>query len=143
MMFKNPLFGYDAFERQGQTHLLGAIFTIFMFQLAGDAIQKYFGLAIPGPVIGLILLLFTLLLTKQNKHPNITIFRTGIINTAEQLLGYLSLLFVPIGVGVIMHLQLIEAQLLRIIAVIVIGTIGTMLFTSFVFLKTSKAKTDD
>lgn len=143
MMFKNPLFGYDAFERQGQTHLLGAIFTIFMFQLAGDAIQKYFGLAIPGPVIGLILLLFTLLLTKQNKHPNITIFRTGIINTAEQLLGYLSLLFVPIGVGVIMHLQLIEAQLLRIIAVIVIGTIGTMLFTSFVFLKISKAKTDD
>jgi holin-like protein len=114
-----------------------------MFQLAGDAIQTYFGLAIPGPVIGLVLMLFALLLTKHNKHPNITAFRTGIINTAEQLLGFLSLLFVPIGVGVIMHLQLIEAQLLRIIAVIVIGTIGTMLFTSFVFLKTSKAKTDD
>ena len=142
-MFNNLLFGYDAFERQGQTHLLGAIFTIFMFQLAGDAIQKYFGLAIPGPVIGLVLLLFALLLTKQNKRPDITAFRTGIINTAEQLLGYLSLLFVPIGVGVIMHLQLIEAQLLRIIAVIVLGTIGTMLFTSFIFLKTSKARADD
>ena len=143
MMFKNPLFGYDAFERQGQTHLLGAIFTIFMFQLAGDAIQKYFGLAIPGPVIGLVLMLCMLLLTKQNINPNVTLFRTNIIHSSEQLLGYLSLLFVPIGVGVIMHLQLLEAQLLRIIAIIVIGTIGTMIFTCFIFLQTSKGKADE
>lgn len=123
--------------------MLGAIFSIFILQLAGEAIQKYFDLAIPGPVIGLVLMLCLLLLTKKNVNPNVTQFRTNIINSAEQLLGYLSLLFVPIGVGVIMHLQLLEAQLLRIIAIIVIGTIGTMIFTCFIFLKTSKAKADE
>ncbi|MBT6122212.1 MAG: CidA/LrgA family protein [Candidatus Puniceispirillum sp.] len=123
--------------------MLGAIFTIFIFQLAGEAFQKYFDLAIPGPVIGLILMLLSLLLTKQNINPNVTTFRTNIINTSENLLKYLSLLFVPIGVGVIMHLQLLEAQLLRIIAVIVLGTIFTMIFTSVIFLKTSKAKADE
>ncbi|ADE39779.1 CidA/LrgA family protein [Candidatus Puniceispirillum marinum] len=123
--------------------MLGAFFTIFIFQLAGEAIQKYFDLAIPGPVLGLVLMLFMLLLTRRNMNPALTHFRTRMINSAEHLLGYLSLLFVPIGVGVIMHLQLLEAQLLRIIAIIVIGTIGTMIFTAFIFLKTSKAKADE
>lgn len=123
--------------------MLGAFFTIFIFQLAGEAIQKYFDLAIPGPVLGLVLMLFMLLLTHRNLNPAVTHFRTKMITSAEQLLGYLSLLFVPIGVGVIMHLQLLEAQLLRIIAIIVIGTIGTMIFTAFIFLKTSKAKADE
>lgn len=123
--------------------MLGAIFTIFIFQLAGEAIQKYFDLAIPGPVLGLVLMLFMLLLTHRNLNPAVTHFRTKMITSAEQLLGYLSLLFVPIGVGVIMHLQLLEAQWLQIIAIIVIGTIGTMIFTAFIFLKTSKAKADE
>ncbi|MDB2391270.1 CidA/LrgA family protein [Alphaproteobacteria bacterium] len=126
-----------------KNHLLGAIFTIFVFQLIGEAIQKYFDLAIPGPVIGLILMLCALLVTKQMMHPTIASLRTSIMTTSEQLLGYLSLLFVPIGVGVIMHLHLLEAQLLRIIAVIVFGTICTMIFTSVIFLKASKAKADD
>lgn len=123
--------------------MLGAIFTIFIFQLAGEAIQKYFDLAIPGPVLGLVLMLFMLLLTHRNLNPAVTHFRTKMINSAEQLLGYLSLLFVPIGVGVIMHLQRLEAQWLQIIAIIVIGTIGTMIFTAFIFLKTSKGKADE
>ena len=123
--------------------MLGAIFTIFIFQLAGEAIQKYFDLAIPGPVLGLVLMLFMLLVTHRNLNPAVTHFRSKMITSAEQLLAYLSLLFVPIGVGVIMHLQLLEAQWLQIIAIIVIGTIGTMIFTAFIFLKTRKAKADE
>ncbi|WP_438997001.1 CidA/LrgA family protein [Candidatus Puniceispirillum sp.] len=123
--------------------MLGAIFTIFIFQLAGEAIQKYFDLAIPGPVLGLVLMLFMLLVTHRNLNPAVTHFRSKMITSAEQLLAYLSLLFVPIGVGVIMHLQLLEAQWLQIIAIIVIGTTGTMIFTAFIFLKTSKAKADE
>jgi len=37
--------------------MLNSIFTIFLFQLAGEFVQKFFELSIPGPVIGLILLL--------------------------------------------------------------------------------------
>jgi|TARA_B110000305_G_C19433541_1_gene637564 holin-like protein len=120
--------------------LLVAIFIIFILQLTGEALQKYFDLAIPGPVVGLMLMLCTLMITKSKTHPSIISLRTSIINTSEQLLSYLSLLFVPIGVGVIMHLQLLEAQLLRILVVIVVGTICTMIFTSAVFAKINKAK---
>jgi holin-like protein len=120
--------------------LLVAIFIIFVLQLTGEALQKYFDLAIPGPVVGLMLMLCTLMIAKSKMHPSVISLRTNIINTSEQLLSYLSLLFVPIGVGVIMHLQLLEAQLLRILVVIVVGTICTMIFTSAVFAKINKAK---
>ena len=115
--------------------MLDSIFVIFMFQLVGEATQKYFALPVPGPVIGLVLMLVCLLWTKRTKLPVIADQRDRLVTTSQQLLGYLSLLFVPIGVGVIMHLQLLEAQLARIIAVITIGTIVTMVFTAFIFLK--------
>ena len=120
--------------------MLVAIFIIFVLQLTGEALQKYFDLAIPGPVVGLMLMLCTLMIAKSKMHPSVISLRTNIINTSEQLLSYLSLLFVPIGVVVIMHLQLLEAQLLRILVVIVVGTICTMIFTSAVFAKINKAK---
>ena len=115
--------------------MLNSIFIIFMFQLVGEATQKYFALPVPGPVIGLVLMLVCLLWTKRTNLPLIADQRDRLVTTSQQLLGYLSLLFVPIGVGVIMHLQLLEAQLARIIAVITIGTIVTMVFTAFIFLK--------
>jgi holin-like protein len=115
--------------------LLIAIFTILVLQLIGEALQKYFNLSIPGPVIGLILMLLTLMMTNSKKLNMLTPLRTNIINTSETLLSYLSLLFVPIGVGVVMHLQLLEMQLLRILVVILIGTMSTMIFTSLVFSK--------
>ena len=123
--------------------MLIAIFTILVLQLIGEALQKYFNLSIPGPVIGLILMLLTLMMTNSKKLNVLALLRTNIINTSETLLSYLSLLFVPIGVGVVMHLQLLEMQLLRILVVILIGTMSTMIFTSLVFSKISSTRADD
>ena len=91
--------------------MLGAIFLIFLFQLIGEATQKYFALPVPGPVIGLVLMLACLLWSKQIDDPVVAGLRSKLVNTSQQLIGYLSLLFVPIGVGVIMHLKLLETQL--------------------------------
>ena len=113
--------------------MLAGIFTIFMFQLVGEAIQKYFGLSIPGPVIGLVLMLIALLASKHRTHRPIAGLRDNLITVAETLLSHLSLLFVPIGVGVILHLHLLETQLLRVLGVIIFGTIATMIFTAFIF----------
>lgn len=113
--------------------MLAGIFTIFMFQLVGEAIQKYFGLSIPGPVIGLVLMLIALLASNHRTHRPIAGLRDNLITVAETLLGHLSLLFVPIGVGVILHLHLLETQLLRVLGVIIFGTIATMIFTAFIF----------
>jgi len=123
-------------------HLLGAIFTILIFQLAGEVIQKGFELPLPGPVLGLIFLLFSLVFTKKSINPNLVELRARLMTTSEKLLSYLSLLFVPIGVGVIMHLQLLEGQLLKIVFVIGLGTIMTMVFTAFIFAVFSKISSD-
>jgi holin-like protein len=113
--------------------MLAGIFTIFLFQLVGEAIQKYFALAIPGPVIGLVLMLITLLASKHRTYRPVAGLRENLIAVAETLLGHLSLLFVPIGVGVILHLHLLETQLLRVLGVIIFGTIATMIFTAVIF----------
>ena len=123
--------------------MLSAIFTILIFQLAGEVIQKGFELPLPGPVLGLILLLFSLVFTKKSINPNLVELRARLITTSEKLLSYLSLLFVPIGVGVIMHLQLLEGQLLKIVFVIGLGTIMTMVFTAFIFSVFSKISSDE
>ena len=46
--------------------MLNSVFLIFFFQLVGEFIQKFLELSIPGPVIGLFLLLIMLLLSKKN-----------------------------------------------------------------------------
>ena len=84
--------------------MLNSIFIILLFQLIGEFIQKFFELSIPGPVIGLIFLLSVMLITKKiNKQD--TGFETKLFNSAENLLTYLPLLFIPVGVGVVMHFE--------------------------------------
>ena len=46
--------------------MLKSIFIIFLFQLIGESAQKYFELTVPGPVIGLILLLMSFISLKNN-----------------------------------------------------------------------------
>ena len=47
--------------------MLRGFFVILLFQLIGEVIQKFFALVIPGPVIGLIFLLFTLIYLRRVK----------------------------------------------------------------------------
>ena len=122
--------------------MLHAIFLILLLQLAGEAVQKYFELAVPGPVIGLIMLL-GLLLSHLNASGQILTFRQQLITTSEILLGHLSLLFVPIGVGVVMHLQLLESQLVKVLGVIVIGTLSTLVITAILFNALTSREADE
>ena len=49
---------------------------------------------------------------------------------------------VPIGVGVIMHLKLLETHLVSVLIVILLGTVLTMIFTGYVFLKLMRRPSD-
>jgi holin-like protein len=111
--------------------MLNSIFTIFLFQLAGEFVQKFFELSIPGPVIGLILLLSVLLLkNKYNRSPST--FERELVSSCESLLNYLPLLFIPVGVGVVMHLTLLEENLISVITIIILGTLLTLGITGFI-----------
>ena len=117
--------------------MLNSIFTIFLFQLFGEFLQKFFELNIPGPVIGLILLLSTLLIIKKNNKV-IEGFKANLVFSAENLLNYLPLLFIPVGVGVVMHLSLLEENLVPVLLVIIIGTLLTLALTGFLMEKLVK-----
>jgi len=86
---------------------------LLALQALGELLGRALGLPIPGPVIGLLLLLVALRL------PSIQV---SVGEAANFLLSHLSLLFVPVGVGVMTHLGLLEAHGGRVVAVIVLST---------------------
>jgi len=122
--------------------MLNSIFTILLFQLIGEFIQKFTEISIPGPVIGLILLLGVLLIRAKylKEHP---IIENSLVDFSERFLNYLPLLFIPVGVGVVMHLSLLEENLISVISIIVLGTLLTLALTGFImekFLKNDNQK---
>ncbi|CAN5754856.1 CidA/LrgA family protein [soil metagenome] len=86
---------------------------LLLFQAAGEGITHATGLPFPGPVIGLVLMLIGL---------RWALVREPVGAAAEVLLAHLSLLFVPVGVGVITHLQLVSQYGLQLLVVIVVST---------------------
>lgn len=80
----------------GLTWLLGC-------QLAGEVVVRLTGLPLPGPVVGMVLLL--VLLQLRRPRPEATVFRA-----ADGLLRHLQLFFVPAGVGVVAYLGVIGGQ---------------------------------
>ena len=118
--------------------MLKSVFIILLYQLIGELFQKFFGLSIPGPVIGLVLLLLTLLLVQ--KRQRVVPIKEDLFNSAEILLNYLPLLFIPVGVGVVMHLSLLEDNLASVIFVIILGTLSTLALTGYVMEKILRKK---
>ncbi|MBI1418691.1 MAG: CidA/LrgA family protein [Limimaricola sp.] len=72
------------------------------FQLLGEITARGFGLPLPGPVLGMAFLFLAL-----TAWPRLA---ARITDTARGLLGHLSLLFVPAGVGIVGHLGEMQAD---------------------------------
>ena len=121
--------------------MLKSVFIILLYQLIGELFQKFFGLSIPGPVIGLVLLLLTLLLIQ--KRERVGPIKEDLYNSAEILLNYLPLLFIPVGEGVVMHLSLLEDNLASVVFVIILGTLSTLALTGYIMEKILRKKTLD
>jgi len=86
---------------------------LLLLQAIGEVLARWLALPIPGPVLGLVLLLGAL---------NFEFVRVPAAAAAELMLAHLSLFFVPVGVGVITHLQLLSAHGVRLLLVIVLST---------------------
>lgn len=86
---------------------------LLLLQAAGEALAHAFALPFPGPVIGLALLLPLL---------HIARLREPVAAAAKVLLAHLSLLFVPVAVGVVAHLSVLSQHGTRLIVVIVLST---------------------
>jgi len=102
--------------------MIRALTILLLCQLAGTIIQAGTGLPVPGPVMGLVLLLVWFLRTGG---PSETMRAT-----AQGLLRYLGLLFVPAAVGVVNQLGLLKANLVPILVAIVISTLLALVVTA-------------
>jgi holin-like protein len=119
--------------------MIASLSLILLCQLAGEVIVRGFALPMPGPVIGLVLLLGLLLARDRfavlARGP---LQQDGVETVAKNMLAHLSLLFVPAGVGVVQKLDLIAEHGLAIIAVLAISVVITLLVTVATFLLASR-----
>jgi putative effector of murein hydrolase LrgA (UPF0299 family) len=93
-------------------------------QSAGEVLARLTHIGLPGPVLGMLILL--VLLRREA-------VRAPVGAVAEALLAHLSLLFVPVGVGVMTHVPLIAQYGIQLVATLVLSTWVGLLVTALVF----------
>jgi putative effector of murein hydrolase LrgA (UPF0299 family) len=112
---------------------------ILLCQLAGEAIAHAGGLPIPGPVIGLVLCVLLLALRDRFRPLMPKELRDGTFErTGLGILGNLSLLFIPAGVGVIQRLDVLSANAIPIIVALIVSTGLGLVVTALVFIAIAK-----
>ncbi len=119
--------------------MIASLSLILLCQLAGEVFVRGLDLPVPGPVVGLILLL-ALLLARDRfailaRGP---LQQDGVENAGRGLLAHLSLLFVPAGVGVVQKLDLIAAHGIGIVMLLAVSVAVTLLVTVATFLLVSR-----
>lgn len=94
--------------------MLGALTVLLVFQLTGEVLVQFTGLPIPGPAVGLLLLFLALCARGSLASP--------LRDTANGILQHMSLLFVPAGVGVMVHFSRVVQEWLPILVAVLVST---------------------
>lgn len=101
--------------------MIRALAILLLCQLAGTVLQEAFGLPMPGPVIGFVLLIAAFFVTKGPS--------AELHDTAQGLLKHLGLLFVPASVGAVGTLGLLKQNALALLIAIPVSTVLGLLAT--------------
>lgn len=115
--------------------LLVGMAVLLTCQLVGEMIVRGASLPIPGPVAGMLVLLIGLMI--HGRVPD------GVRVSAEGLLRYLALLFVPAGVGVMAHFDLIRANFWTLAVTLVVSTIITQALTALLLRWLNRHRLED
>ena len=107
-------------DRWRDDMLLRGLTWLVLFQLLGTALNHLFIAVLPGPIIGLLLLLVYLLVCGQVSEP--------LNEAAKGLLRYLPLLLVPPAVGVMVYAADIAADFWAIAGALVLSLLISMAF---------------
>ncbi len=110
--------------------MIAAFAGIFICQLLGEFIVRAFALPLPGPVLGMFLLL-TALIARGGQGARAVPAQLG--NAADGLLSHLSLLFVPASVGLMRYFDVLEANALTLILALAVSTALAMAATAVTF----------
>ena len=122
--------------------MIASLSLILLCQLTGEVIVRGLGLPMPGPVVGLIMLL--LLLLARDRFAILArgpLQGDGVEGASRGLLAHLSLLFVPAGVGVVQKLDLLAEHGVAILAILAVSVVVTLLVTVATFLVANRLLT--
>ncbi|WP_434560796.1 CidA/LrgA family protein [Pseudomonas sp. Z5-35] len=110
--------------------LLRGLTWLVLFQLLGTALNHLFLPILPGPIIGLLLLLGYLITRGEVSEP---------LNlAASSLLRYLPLLLVPPAVGVMVYARAIAADFWAIVGALVLSLILSVALTGVLMQRLSR-----
>jgi holin-like protein len=107
---------------------------LLVFQLVGEIVSRAAGWPVPGPVVGMALLLVALELRLPQDE--------GLRTVSSGLLSHLSILFVPAGVGVMLHAPRLLAEGPALLAALVVSTAATLAVTGLVATAASRGHED-
>ncbi len=103
--------------------LLRGLSWLVLFQLLGTALNHLLLSMLPGPIIGLVLLLAFLMLRAEVGEP--------ISQAASSLLRYLPLLLVPPAVGVMVYAAAIAEDFWAIVGALVLSLVIALTFAGW------------
>ncbi|MCG2581713.1 MAG: CidA/LrgA family protein [Marinobacter sp.] len=111
-------------------NFLNGITLLLVYQLVGEVTVRLLDVPIPGPVLGMVMLFVTLLIRGQAPE--------SVDQASSALLSHLSLLFVPAGVGMMVHFDRIAEEWVPITLALLLSTIITMVATALIMQVTSR-----
>lgn len=106
--------------------MLASLSLLLTCQLIGETLARWLALPVPGPVLGL-LLLFALLTLRKGPSEELR-------QTSQSLLAHLSLLFVPAGTGIMLHLSRVGDEWPAIALALIVSTLLAMAVTAGVMV---------
>lgn len=115
--------------------MIDGLVQILIWQGMGELISKFFIPDIPGPVIGLLLLLSFLVIKGEVNQP------LGMV--ADTFRQHLGLLFVPASVGVLLFLPDLKAHGLAVALALLVSVVLTIAVTALVLKFFWKATHDE
>ncbi|MFA7428749.1 MAG: CidA/LrgA family protein [Rhodospirillaceae bacterium] len=119
--------------------MVNALLALLLCQLAGEALVRVTDAPVPGPVLGLVILLGGLSLLRLARGPGVESVPEPLEKVSAGLLSHLSLLFVPAGVGVMVHAQRIKADWAPLTVALIGSTLLTIAVTAVVFKLVDRA----
>jgi holin-like protein len=119
--------------------MLRALAILLVGQLAGEVVTRALMLPLPGPVLGLVLLVMLLFLAER-RHlvAPAAIDETSLGKLSNGLIAILGILFVPAGVGLIQELGPLSRYGAALAAALLVSTVLTLAVTVWVFVLVSR-----
>jgi holin-like protein len=114
--------------------MIKGLAVLLLFQLAGEALSWVTNWPVPGPVLGMLLLVIALKLWGT--------IPVWLKSVSHQILSVLTLFFVPVSLGIINYWNVFRDAGLELAIVLTVTTLGGLVLTAAIFAFLDKQPQD-